>query len=282
MTREAENRHSTDMAAPPPQGFALSPATAVGGQLDFNSKAGDQIYSSATAKLSKELFDCKPEGLHTFLGNVLERATEFGWSDPIAGGILDIPMDLNQAPPVTRNLILSYGLIPIEKIRAWEETYLTTQCRAAQDSVMLHRCLMNLLSCKGKIKVRIKSSEYTIQGILSSVLLLKVIISASHINTNATTATIKDKLGSLDLYLPTIASDISKFNVHVQLLVDGLQARGETTTDLLNHLFKGYMAASDEEFVTYIKRKKRAVQQGQGHHSQAPYGHCPEQIQAQN
>ena len=121
---------------------------------------------------------------------------------------------------------------------------------------MLHRCLMNLLSRKGKIKVRIKSSEYTIQGILSGVLLLKVIISASHINTNATTATIKDKLGSLDLCLPTIVSDISKFNVHVQLLVDGLQTCGETTTDLLNHLFKGYMAASDKEFVNYIKRKK--------------------------
>ena len=44
----------------------------------------------------------------------------------------------------------------------------------------------------------------------------------------------------------------------MKLLVDGLRSRGETITDLLTNLFKGYLACSDQDFCNYITRKQDA------------------------
>jgi hypothetical protein len=46
------------------------------------------------------------------------------------------------------------------------------------------------------------------------------------------------------------------------LLVERLKSRGETITDLLLNLFKGYMVCSDKEFVEYIKRKQDIYKEG--------------------
>jgi hypothetical protein len=59
-----------------------------------------------------------------------------------------------------------------------------------------------------------------------------------------------------------IGSDIIKFNAHIKLLVQGLAACGQTTNDLLIHLFTGYKAASDKEFVKYIKEKESLYEEG--------------------
>jgi hypothetical protein len=60
----------------------------------------------------------------------------------------------------------------------------------------------------------------------------------------------------LDTYIKTVDSDIKKFNIYVKGLLRDLEARGETTQDLLSNLFKGYKAASDEKFVEYIQSKE--------------------------
>ena len=60
----------------------------------------------------------------------------------------------------------------------------------------------------------------------------------------------------MDTYIKTVDSDIEKFNNYVKSLLRDLEARGETTQDLLSNLFKGYKAASDEKFVKYIQSKE--------------------------
>ena len=97
--------------------------------------------------------------------------------------------------------------------------------------------------------------QYTVGEEPSGVLLLKVIIRESHIDSNAATAMFRTKLSSLDTYIVTIASDITKFNHYVKLLVQLLHTRAETTTDLLTNLFKGYPAASDQVLRSYIEAK---------------------------
>ena len=98
----------------------------------------------------------------------------------------------------------------------------------------------------------------------SGALLLKVIIRESHIDSNAMTAMIRTKLSSLDTYIVTIASDITEFNQYGKLLVQLLHTRGETTTDLLTNLFKGYAAASDQVFRSYIERKLETWEESGG------------------
>jgi hypothetical protein len=59
-----------------------------------------------------------------------------------------------------------------------------------------------------------------------------------------------------------LGSDISKFNAYVKTQVIALEARGETTTNLLVNVFKGYETAQDSEFALFIKHKKDAYDEG--------------------
>ena len=60
----------------------------------------------------------------------------------------------------------------------------------------------------------------------------------------------------------TIGSDIGKFNFHVQTLMESLTSRGETSTDLLTNLFKGYAKCSDKMFVAYMAPKQEDCEDG--------------------
>jgi hypothetical protein len=79
---------------------------------------------------------------------------------------------------------------------------------------------------------------------------------------NAMTTYIRDQLSRLDEFLPLIDYDIGNMNLHVQSLIEALNTRGETTTDLLTNLFKGYKAAKDEKFVKYIEKKEEYYEEG--------------------
>ena len=240
--------------------FALTPATAVGGVIDYNTAAGRKLYSAATAKVEEDLFDCTPDDLYGFLRAVKDRAREFGW-DQAGVGILSIPDDPVN-PTSFKSLLEQHGEITLQEIREFEETYIDQPNRSAQDTAQLYRCLMASLSKEGKRKILVWEDQYTIEDLGSGNLLLKIIVRESHLDTNATSTLIRTKLTELDSYLPTIGHDITKFNTYVKLLVDGLRSRGETTTDLLTNLFKGYLACSDRDFCDYITRKQDAWEEG--------------------
>ena len=240
--------------------FSLTPAMAVGGIIDYSTSAGRKLYSAATAKLSEDLYDCNAEDLYAFLKTLRERAREYGWESQ-GVGIMSIPDDPNN-PTEFKSLIDNHGEIDIDSIREFEESYVQGQSRSAQDAAMLYKCLMNSLSKEGKKKILVWEDQYQIGEVGSGNLLLKIIVRESHLDTNATSASIRKKLTNLDRYLPTIGQDITKFNTYVKLLIDGLRSRGESTSDLLINLFKGYSACSDREFIEYIKRKEDAFEEG--------------------
>jgi hypothetical protein len=245
----------------PPLVFALTPAIAINGVVDYTTSEGRKLYSSATYKLEDELYDCEPDGLYQFLQSLSARAQEMGWDDPV-GGTLMIPQDIDDPLGDCDNLVNHYGHIKIEKIRKWEEEYINKPVRPAQDSYLMHKCLMNSITKKGKDKITIWKDHYTVHNLASGNLLLKIIIRESHLDTNATISTIRGKLSSLDTYMLTINCDIIKFNSYVKLLLETLAARGETTKDLLEFLFKGYGAVKDNEFKLYIKRKLENYEEG--------------------
>ena len=81
-------------------------------------------------------------------------------------------------------------------------------------------------------------------------------IRKSHVDTNATTSHILTQLGYIDKIVVDLKSNIVKVNEKVKASVEKLAARGETTSHLLNDLFKGYNVASDKGFVAYIRKKR--------------------------
>ena len=201
-----------------------------------------------------------------FLRELNTRAIEYGWNDEISG-ILWIPKDVEDQASELRYLPREYGTISMIEIREFEKTYLGRELRTAQDSYMLYMCLLNSLTKEAKMKIQIWESEYIIENdqgtkVPSGNLLLKVIIRESHLDTNATTQSIRTKLSNLDRYIVTIGNDITKFNGYIKSLVQSLTARGERTEDLLSNLFKGYQAVSDKEFVKYISKKQEKYEEG--------------------
>ncbi|CAJ1940878.1 unnamed protein product [Cylindrotheca closterium] len=168
--------------------------------------------------------------------NLGERADEFGWST--CGGILHVP----KADGTMVNLLTEYGSITLEEIEIHERSYWNNGYRKSQDDRMLYECIMKSLSTLGKAKVNIHSSDYKLMSgrynrYPSGLCLLKVVVRESYLDSNAMTGMLCQRLATLDLYLPTVNNDIIKFNMHVKMLLKGLQARGEQTLDLLTNLF---------------------------------------------
>ena len=204
--------------------------------------------------------------MHHFLKLLEYRANEYGW-DSYVGGILWIPEDTDDPNSELRYLPSEYGRVTLEQITRFEESYLGTQQRVAQDAYMLFKCLMDSLSKEARMKIEAWEDEYIIETNAgtkspSGNLLLKVIIRESHLDTNATTQSIRMKLSNLDDHMMKIASNITQFNGYVKLLVRSLQARGQRVETLLSHLFKGYLAASDKNFVKYMNNKKDRYEEG--------------------
>ena len=238
--------------------FSLSPGMATNDVIDYTTTAGQKVWEKAVEKLSDELFDCDSEGLRDFLELIRARGEVMGWNL----SILSIPVDVNDPLGDAQDFLDHYGEIDLDHCREHALTYYNQHNRAAQDSIQLYTCIMKSISRVGRNKITGFCNQYTINGTACSILSLKIIVCESYIDTNATTTYIRDQLSSLDTFLPTVDYDIGKMNLHVQALVEALNARGETTTDLLSNLFKGYKSATDDRFLKYIALKEEYYEEG--------------------
>ena len=244
-----------------PASFALVPAQATRGILNYSKPEGIKTFQSVTRSVyydSSESFNCELEGLWDFLQLIEQRANLAGFD-----GILQIPhREYPTAQPIALPFLANHGKITRYEVQEHAATYVGAQTRDAQDSIMLYNLLWNSLSAAGRTKVGVKAEQYVIQGITAGVPFLKIIIEDSGVETHATVSNIRMQLTSLDEYMSTIGSDIKKFNVHVSTLMKVLRNHGQTSTDLLIHLFKGYKEAKDEEFVRFIKHKEELYEEG--------------------
>ena len=59
--------------------FALSPAAAIHGVINYLTSEGRKIHELATHKLLEDQFDCVPEELTQFMDDLEDRESQFGW-----------------------------------------------------------------------------------------------------------------------------------------------------------------------------------------------------------
>jgi hypothetical protein len=249
-------RQPVDQALPPqvvaeaPVVFALAPGANANQVIDVNTPAGTKFYNKAIAALD-HAFDLTPDSLTTFLSSLEHRALTTGWdfNVPGEGG--------NQL-----SMIQNYGQLSIEQVRAHVATYSGTPTRAAQNSRQLFLCIMATLTEEAKAHMILFKEQYMVNEVPSGMLLLKLVISESYIDTNATTKLLRERLSNLDKAMATLKSDINQFNSYVKVQVDALAARGQRTEDLLANLFKGYATASDRTFRSYIAKKEEDYEDG--------------------
>ena len=80
------------MAEVPPPIFALAPALAIDGALDYTRGDHAKIYKAGIRQVSDDLFNCEVDNLFQFLKDVQDRTDEMGWTR----GILNITLDADE------------------------------------------------------------------------------------------------------------------------------------------------------------------------------------------
>lgn len=237
-------------AAAPQVVFALAPGGGANQILDLNSPSGAKFHAKAIAALDHE-FDLETDGLQMFLSSLEHRSLTTGWDFNIPVG------DGNNL-----NLVRNYGQISLQQVRAHVDTYSNTESRQAQNSRHLFLCIMASLTKEATAHMILFANQYTSNGQPSGMLLLKLIVTESHVDTNATITIMRERLSSLDKKMPALKSNVKQFNKYVMSQLHALEARGQRTEDLLVNLFKGYMAASDKTFRNYILKKQEEFEDG--------------------
>jgi len=82
-------------------------------------------------------------------------------------------------------------------------------------------------------------------------------VELTYINTKANITAARDNLSSLNEYMESLPdSNIETFNEYVKEQLETLEAGGETTTELITNLFKGYLRAKDDTFREWVRIKK--------------------------
>jgi hypothetical protein len=235
--------------------FALSPGQFHAAQLiDYSTSTGIKVWNEATAALNFN-FSAQANEVNKFCERLNDRAEKQGWK-ATGADIITIP----DASGTNRNLIKEYGRLTFEEIRNHVDGYAANNTRQAQNNFQMYHCIMNSLTDEGQQKILAEQSKYhTGEGNdsrPSGPLLFKLLMQKAIIDTRATASILRENLSSLDTYMATINSNIENFNKYVKTNYEGLRARGERCDDIMINLFKGYMCASDSEFVRYMRQKK--------------------------
>jgi hypothetical protein len=227
-------------------------------ELDYGTKQDRDYYKQAVEKLEGDLYDGK--NLPVFLKKVEGKAYQYGWLN-----LLSYTYQGN--PPVTKNLLQHYGELTMSEVRQKAMTYLGLSNRNDQDSDMMFNCLRKSINDSVFAKVSKETSKYRylINGefIFDGPSYLMTIIELTYINTKANITAARDNLSSLNEYMESLPdSNIETFNEYVKEQLETLEAGGETTTELITNLFKGYLRAKDDTFREWVRIKKLEYNDG--------------------
>jgi hypothetical protein len=146
------------------------------------------------------------------------------------------------------------GQISIRLLQKLTNVY--TQTQNYQNAYQIYECLFATLTDDARTKVATRFNEYTVADQPDGLLYFKAIIATAQVDTPATISQIRYKLMNLSQHMQDIGSDIEQFNIDVQTFVMALEACGNSTSDLLVNLFRGYKSASDETFRKYISDRE--------------------------
>ena len=127
---------------------------------------------------------------------------------------------------------------------------------------MLFSCVLNSLSSEGALKVYNRNTDFHVNGQESGILLTKVVLLESGLQTNATIMKLKAEVQELPLLMTKMGNNIEKFNQCVLSKVIGLRRMGSDCPDLLHQLFPAYLACPDKAFNRYVESKQSEFEDG--------------------
>jgi hypothetical protein len=231
--------------------FSLSPATTTNTIIDYSTSDGMKLFAKAT-KPQKTEYDGSAEGLRLFLGNFRDHANTSNWNANITVA----------TATGTRDLPSRYGQITEIELATHIGTFNNTPTRLAQNSAQMIIYLKESLEDNFKLEVYMQAGLYTIAGIEVGELFLWQVIKLVNADTRATVGHIRESLTLLPRVVLKLNSDVKEINKWVNNQMAALNARGETSDDLMTNIFKGYAVVDDKQFVSYIADLKTQYEDG--------------------
>jgi hypothetical protein len=223
-------------------------------ELDFSNKNDVAYYNKAVEKLEGDPYNGK--NLPLFLKKVQAKAQQYNWMELLSH---------RQQANVQKDIVNNYGEISLTQVQMKAATYLGSDNRDDQDSDMIYHCLRRSITDEVFAKVSTNASRYQFViapdpvPIIDGPCFLKVIIDDTYASTKATTEMARENLSNLTTYMDSLEDcSISKFNEYVNQQLETLAAAGETTSELITNLFKGYARSKDKKFRNWIEIKKLA------------------------
>lgn len=166
------------------------------------------------------------------------------------------------------NLLTTHGQITLGEVRVHATTnWHGQQTRNAQNAEMLYHFLYGSLVETFKAKILLRSEDFKINQVPDGVLLLKVIILETFIDTRATAGQIRLSLANIDLELKNLNGNVQEFNEWIKTQCAILTSRGEQAHDLITYLWKAYLSSPDSRFIYYIESLQNNYNDGSADYS---------------
>ena len=124
---------------------------------------------------------------------------------------------------------------------------------------MLLLCLQDSIGNESYSLLAGNREAYMVDGVEVGIKFVKRILSQSKVDTTADPEVIRQELTASDLKFQSLGYDIRPFNQWVQLKMNQLAAKGQTSTDIRAHLLKAYMSSNDDKFTSYISLMKDRI-----------------------
>jgi hypothetical protein len=156
-------------------------------------------------------FSLKDEDMLSFLDLACMRAKNFGWDvfsiTTTAPGL---------TPSFTKNLLPAYGEISLEQVRAKAEAIAVINDRTTQEDDQLFTYLMSSLTRAARNSVNLRRVDFMVGTEHSGILLFRVILAMSQVDTRATIALLMGKLTTgMTNIMASHSNNITELNAEV-------------------------------------------------------------------
>jgi len=124
------------------------------------------------------------------------------------------------------DVLTHYGTVSPEQVKQAGLLVAAGQDRAAQNSYQLAHFLRESLTEPARMKVAVKETDYTTNGVTHVLSLLKAVIGAASTDTKYTIVLIKKQISSLSQEMLANDNNIVNFNAKANMLEHDLLTRG--------------------------------------------------------
>ena len=252
-----QNQAAAPATAPAPgPKLAVTPSEYTTGILDFSKKGDTILFKEATKSLYQdpaERYDLSPEHTQAFLNKVYDRCMHCNISAVM------VPVD-NTAPNGTKvNYCKNHSQFKEAHLETFAKTYLGSDKRETQDDKMMLRMLQESLSEKAYKIISTDRSDYTVDSVECGLLMLKLILERSSVDTNTDPDIIRNDLTRAPDKFVALHCDVKKFNEWFVDKVEQLKQNGILESELhwlKSLLFASYDKSTDSQFKAYIEQQK--------------------------